>query len=55
MVKARAFDNKSVGSDKSTKTKSAETKYTRKGAANTVVEEEDDGKETEVDDDNLPT
>ena len=55
MVKARALDNKSDSGNKSTKLKNTKTKYKKKGAANAVVEEEDDGEETEVKDNNLPT
>ena len=52
MVKVGAFDNKSGGGNR---TKSAATKFKKKGAVNAVVEEEDDSEETEVKHDNLPT
>ena len=54
MVKAGAFDDKSGVGDKSTKTKNVTTKFKKKGTFNAVVEEEDDGKETEVEEDELP-
>ena len=52
MVKAGAFADNSGGGDKA---KSTATKIKKKGAVNAVVEAEDDGKETEVKDDELPT
>ena len=56
MVKIGAFDDKSGGGgDKLTKARSTGTKYKKKGAVNAVVEEEDDGKETEVKEDRIPS
>ena len=54
MVKTGAFDGKSVSSDKG-KASSTATKFKKKGAVNAVVKEEDNGEETEVEDDELPT
>ena len=53
MAKVGLFDNKSGHGNKLTKTKRVGTKYKKKGTANTV--EEDNGKETEVKDDDLFT
>ena len=55
MTKAGTFDNSSNGSNKSTKARSTGTKYKEKGAMNTVTEEKDDGKETEVEEDGMPS
>ena len=56
MVKAGAFAGKrgGGGGDKD-KASGTATKFKKKGTVNAVVEEEDDGEETEVEDDKLPT
>ena len=56
LVKAGVFDNKSGGvGDKPTTARSTGTRYKKRGAVNVVVEEEDDGKETEVEGGGLPS
>ena len=52
LVKSGAFDGK--GDDKKPAAAPAKKKVSFKGTANAVVEEEDDGEETEVEDDGFP-
>ena len=54
LVKAGAFGNKSGGSDKTTIVRSNGTRHKKQGVANTVVKEEDDGEEMEVEEDGFP-
>ena len=55
MVKDETFDNKSGGGNNLAKTKSVAIKYKKEETVNMVVQEEDNGEETEVKDDDLPT
>ena len=55
LVKARMFDGASASSGTTNTTGAGQPSKHKWGAVNVVFEEEDDGGETEVNDDGMPT